>query len=188
MTERNPEKNSDDNQSPTDQSMFAETDAQEQAVALADVLTVQQGEAIAVRAVQESSTWILAGRVTSFADDAETAPAIEQRVDENTIVSVLSIEADTWWALSEGDTSDRSHELVDRPQMQEYPDLPPKDPPACSLAYWETGRIGLMIPMPVWNSSRVLYYAADDYGTVVALTHGAVVQLELLLPETCSPP
>lgn len=188
MTENNPEKNPDDTQSPTDQSMLAATDAQAQAVALADVLAVEQGEAIAVRAVRESSAWILAGRVTSFADDAETAPAIEQRVDKNTSISVLSIEADTWWALSEGETVDRSDELEDRPQMQEYPDLPPKDPPACSLAYWETGRIGLMIPMPVWNSSRVIYYAAVDYGTVVAMTHGAVVQPELLLPETCSPP
>jgi len=101
---------------------------------------------------------------------------------------VLSIEADTWWVLSEGETVDRRHELDDRPQMQEYLDLPPKDPPACSLTYWGTGRIRLMIPMPVHNGSRVIYYAADEYGTIVVLTHGAVVQPELLLPDTYTPP
>jgi hypothetical protein len=127
-------------------------------------MAVQEGEAIAVRSVRESTEWILAGRVTSFADDdAETAQAIEQRVDENTIIDVLSIEAETWWALSEGEIVDRSHELDDRPQMQEYPDLPPKDPPACSLAYRGTGRIRLMIPMPVRNGSRIIHYAADEY-------------------------
>jgi hypothetical protein len=72
--------------------------------------------------------------------------------------------------------------------MQEYPDLPPKDPPACSLAYRETGHVKLMIPMPVRNGSRIIYYAADEYGIVVASTHGAVVQPKLLLPDPYSPP
>lgn len=188
MTGSGSEENPDDNRPPTEESMSAESDAQEHAVALADVVAVQEGDAIAVRAVRESTAWILAGRVTSLAYDAETAQAIEQRVDENTIINVLSIETDTWWALSEGETVDRSHELDDRPQMQEYPDLPPKDPPACSLAYRETGHIKLMIPMPVHNLSRVIYYAADEYGTVVALAHGAMVQPELLLPDTYTPP
>ena len=35
--------------------------------------------------------------------------------------------------LSEEDIMSRSPELYDRPQMQEYLDLPPKGPPACSL-------------------------------------------------------
>jgi len=188
MTGSGSEENPDNNQPPVEQSVSAETAAQEQAVPLADMVAVQEGEAIAVRAVRESTAWILAGQVTSSADDAETAQTIEQRVDENTITDVLSIEADTWWALSEGETVDRSHDLDDRPQMQEYPDLPPKDPPACSLAYRETGRIKLMIPMPVHNGSRIIYYAADEYGTIVALTHGSVVLPELLLPDTYTPP
>ncbi|MFC6720235.1 hypothetical protein [Halobacteriaceae bacterium SHR40] len=158
------------------------------AVTLADVLAVQEGEAIAVRAVQESTEWILAGRVTSFTDGTETRHGVEERLQESTNTIVLSIDADTWWVLSEGDTIDRSQELNDRPQMQEYPDLPPKDPPACSLSYWETGRIGVRIPRPVRNGSRVIHYAADDYGSVVALTHGAVVQPELLLPDPYTPP
>jgi hypothetical protein len=182
------EENPDDNQPPTEQSVSAETDTQEEAVALADVLAVQEGDAIAVRAVQESIEGILVGQVTSFADGAETRKGVKQRLQEYTNTVVLSIDADTWWILSEGDTVDRSQELNDRPQMQEYLDLPPKDPPACSLSYWETGRIGVRIPMPVRNGSRVIYYSADDYGTVVALTHGAMIQPELLLPDTYTPP
>lgn len=188
MTGSSPEENPDNNQPPTEQGVATESDEQDQAVTLADVVAVQEGEAIAIRAVRELTTWILAGRVTSSADGAETAQAIEQRVDENTIIDVLSLEADTWWALSEGEIVDQSHELDDRPQSQEYLDLPPKDPPACSLAYRETGRIRLMIPMPVHNGSRIIYYAADEHGTVVSLSHGAVVQPELLLPDIYSTP
>lgn len=151
-------------------------------------MAVQEGEAIAVRAVQESIEWILAGRVTSFADDSETRHGVEERLQEYTNTIVLSIEADTWWVLSEGDIINRSQELDDRPQLREYLDLPPKDPPACLLSYWEIGRIGVRVPMPVHNGSHTIYYAADEYGTVVALTHGTVVQPERLLPDTYTPP
>jgi hypothetical protein len=187
MTENSPDENPDDSQLTAEQDMVTGTHEQEQAVTLADVLAVQEGDAIAVRTARESTEWILAGRAIASADDAETTQAIEQRVEECASTNVLSIEADTWWALSDGDIIDQSHELDDRPQMQEYLDRPPKDPPACSLAYWETGRIGLMIPMPVHNGSRVIYYAADDYGTLLALTHGAAVQPEQLLPDTFTP-
>ena len=138
MTGSSPEENPDDNQPPTEQSVSAETHAQKQAVALADVLAVQEGDAIAVRSIRESTAWILAGQVTSFADDTETTHAVEQQLQESTSTIGLSIDADTWWAVHEGDTIDRSHELDDRPQMQEYLDMPPKDPPACSLASTRT--------------------------------------------------
>lgn len=80
MTGSDPEENPDNNRPPTEQSMSAESDVQEHAVALADVMAVQEGEAIAVRAVQESTEWILAGRVTSFADDTETRHGVEERL------------------------------------------------------------------------------------------------------------
>lgn len=188
MTENPPQEDPDDTPISTEQSVSKKTEAEEQAITRPDLPAVQEGDAIAVRAVKESRAWILAGQVTSFADDAETKQAIERRVEESTSTVVLSIDADTWWDLSEDESLDRSHELDDRPQMQEYPGMPPKDPPACSLSYWKTGRIGLQIPMPVHNGSRVIYYTANDYGRVVALTHGAVVRPELLLPDGYSPP
>jgi hypothetical protein len=41
--------------------MVTEPDSQKQAVTLVDVVAVREGDSIAVRVVQESTEWILAG-------------------------------------------------------------------------------------------------------------------------------
>lgn len=59
--------------------------------------------------MQESGQNILTGRVTSVADDTEKT--IEKSLTDGTSTTLLSIDTGTWWALSEGETSDRTHEL-----------------------------------------------------------------------------
>lgn len=155
----------------------------EQGVTLEEVLNVNQGDAIAVRTDEEPSGQIVTGQVSStLADEASPEEAIEERLEEYTSAVILSVEADVWWELSDREIIDRSCELENRPPIRGHPSDPPKDPPSCSLSYREDGRIGLTIPMPVSNGSRVLYYAPDDFGTVIALDHGAIVDSDQFLP------
>lgn len=188
MTGNGSSENPDDDESTAKLDGSRESNTSKQAITLADLLNVQQGEAIAVRATIESDEIILAGRVTSFAGDGDPKTAIEQHLEEYDSTDVLSIDGDAWWVLSDGATTDRSQRLHDRPQAQEYLDIPPKDPPDCSLSYRRSGRIGLRIPMPVSNGSRVIYYALDDYGTVIELSHGPMIQPQRLLPTDYDPP
>lgn len=168
---------------PSEDNLDMDSSIERQSVTLEDVLDVNQGDAIAVRAVLEGDEWLLAGRVVStLTEKTEKETVLEQLREENANTPLLSIDAEAWWKISDGKLVDRSHELEDRPPMQEYLGDPPKDPPQCSLTYWGDDRVGLTIPMPVENASRVLYYAGEDYGTVVALDHGVVVDPEQLLP------
>lgn len=147
-----------------------------------DFLGISQGDAIAVKSALGDDEWILAGQVLSTATDTtEEETPLERLSETNTSTTLLTIDADTWWELSDREFIDRSHVLKDRPQMQEHLAEPPKDAPPCSLTYWSDGRVGLTIPMPVANTSRVRYYTGDDYGTIVALDSGAVVDPNHLL-------
>lgn len=187
MTDNGPGETPDRNQS-SGRYTPTQLDPDQDHVSLAEVIAVQEGDAIAVRAVQESGQNILAGRVTSAPDDTESPETIENSLNDNTSTTLLSIDTGTWWTLSEEETTNRTQELQDRPPMQEYIDSPPKDAPPCTLDYWETDHVILIIPMPVSNLSRVLYYTHDLSGTLVGLTHGPIVQPEELLPDGYEPP
>jgi len=186
MSEDEPRDSQENTGIATEPDESTEPNTHPEGISLADVLNVENGDAIAVRAKAEAVECILAGRVTSVS--ADTKNAVEKQPDERTSTVIVSIDADTWLVLADGETTDHSQELKDRPQMQEYRSTEPKDSPNCSLSYWETHRIGLTIPMPVHNGSRILYYAPDDYGTVIALFHGAMVQPEQLLPPDYTAP
>ena len=172
-----------------ERSAAQEGDRQNQGVTLTEMLAVEEGDAIAVRAVDDESTQsIIAGQVTPFVYSAPAIETIKQCAEALGFTSFLAFEADTWWRLSEGDWIDRSHELHDRPQMRKFIDSTPRDAPPCSLAYRDTGDIGLVIPMPAGNGSRIVHYEPGHYGRVVEFNYGAWVQPELLLPDGYSPP
>lgn len=190
MTNNEPQDSTNTSQLPTDRKTSANQDTSQRQVTLADVLDVQQGTAIAVKAENESKEHVVAGRVSSLSGDATvgTKERLEQQLEDCVSAVVLSFAADTWWSIVDGEFTDRSGRVTDRPKVRDSLSAPRKDPPSCSLTYRETGRIGLTIPMPVSNGSRILYYTPDDQGTVVGLRHGAMVQPEHLLPEPVTPP
>jgi len=149
-------------------------------VTLEKVLDVAWGDEIAVRTDEEPFSQVLTGRVRSTLADVAVP---EEVIEECESAIGLSVEVDVWWELPDGETINRSDELEDRPSTREHPSDPPKDPLSCSLSYREGGRIGLTIPMPVNNGSRVLNYALDDFGTIVVLNPGSIVDPDRLLPS-----
>lgn len=155
-----------------------------QKVSIDDVLQLNHGDAIALRATQGEVERIIAGRISEPAQKSEVEETLEE---PNRAASLVAIETDLWWDLEDGTIKDRSGELVERPQYQDFLDEPPKDAPPCSLAGRADGSVILIIPMPVYRRSRIYYYAPDTYGTLMALDVGDLVDPETLVPSEYGP-
>lgn len=188
--------NSDDNQ-PHDQSTVGEEsecsppNGENWPVQVDDLQKIEPGDGIAVRATADFGDSILAGTVTwqisedpheVAIDTLEEAEEFGARPSQSR-VEILSIDADVWWVKSDGEFTDRSDILQDRPKMQPYLGEPPQEPPDCALSYRNDGRIGLVIPGPVSNGRRVKSYAPDDCGTVTDILSGKLVDPEHLLRD-----
>lgn len=153
-------------------------------VSIDDVLQLEDGDAIAVRAVQGEFERIIAGRAFDPAPKSEVEKALE-KPDRHP--SLVAIDTNIWWDLKDGEINDRSDELVNRPPYQDFLGDPPKEAPSCSLAGRADRSVKLIIPMPVYKPSRIYYYAPDTYGTLVAIDTGAIADPEALVPAGYGP-
>lgn len=190
MTKRSDD-NTPEHKSPGSHWVSTANETEEQVITVDDLQDIKTGDAIAVRAASDSRDTILAGQVTSPASTNPDAEIEEMRdaaseyISDSTSVHIalLSIDADTQWAIADGEITDKSKRLVDRPPLQPHLGEPPKDPPNCSLSYRDDGQVGLTIPGPVSNGKRVKYYSADNYGGVVECIHGDMIEPSQVLPE-----
>lgn len=171
----------------------ANTRNQHDSIDFDQVRELEPGNAVAVRAVHNQRTTILAGeieRITS--NDPENVfeePLTEHRPDDPvTYHSLVYINADIWWKLDDNEMTDLSDRLQDRPPTQ--PDLgePPMDAPLCSLAVGSNRRVALVIPTPESNGSRIVSYYPGPFRPVVKCVSGSLIEPTRVLPETHDPP
>jgi hypothetical protein len=161
-------------------------------VPISDLNKIGTDEAIAVRAIDDHTQTILAGVTTSVPDhDVET---IIERQDNpysatTATTSIISIDADTWWQISDDDITDLSAQLDNRPPVKRHYRDEPSDPPPCSLAATNHHDVELIVPTPNGTGEYVTDYYPANYGTVVEIQTGPVVTPGHLLPdEYGSPP
>lgn len=158
------------------------------------VRAIEAGEAIVVQAVTESDRFsILAGRVdTISADPADAVEDAKQDTptdsDTTVCVSTVHLDASVWWVIDDGELTDMSDRLDDRPPVRVHYDLPLKEPPSVALAPRNDGTVSLIVPMPEMSGSRARSYYPTDRGAVVELRTGPLVSPTELLPSDCSPP
>lgn len=149
-------------------------------ISVDDVLELECGDAIAVRARQKDNAHLIVGRVSS---EPSSRTELNETLNEHDTAGIIAIDANRWWCLNEDGITESTSKIEDRPQYQPAMGEPLTDAPSCSLACWPDGTVFLIIPMPVYGGSRIKYYAPDDYGTVVALDSGVLVDAESLLPD-----
>lgn len=149
-------------------------------ISVDDVLELECGDAIGVRAMQEDFEHFVIGRVSS---EPLSRTELSEKLNEHDTASIIAIDANRWWCLNEDGITESTSRIENRPQYQPAIGEPLKDAPSCSLACWPDGTVFLIIPMPVYGSSRIKYYAPENYGTVVALNSGVLVDAESLLPD-----
>ncbi|WP_152436518.1 hypothetical protein [Halosimplex carlsbadense] len=189
MTEHSDD-NTPEHKSPGSHWVSTADETEEQVITVDDLQDIKTGDAIAVRAATDSRDTILAGKVTSptstnpDGEIQESRDAASEFIGDSTSVHIalLSINADTQWVIADGEITDKSQRLVDRPPMQPHLGEPPRDPPDCSLSYRDDGHIGLTIPGPIGNGKRVKYYAPHSYGGVVECIHGEIIEPSQVLP------
>lgn len=145
-----------------------------------DVLELNYGDAIAVRAKHEDIERIVAGQIST---EPASRSEINEQLDEIDSAGVIGIDADLWWDIEGDKIEEKSHWLEDRPQYQPYVGEPLRDAPSCSLACRDDGSVILIIPAPIYRGSRISYYAPDPCGTVVEFDSGALVTPKDLVPE-----
>jgi len=87
-------------------------------VSLDQVLSIGAGEVIAIRATHDGVDDLVSGRVVStFGPYRNPKVALTERLVDQESVELVSINAELWWGISDGEITDRSSIVTDPEQV-----------------------------------------------------------------------
>lgn len=169
------------------------TSEQHDSIDFDQVRELEPGDAIAVRAVQDQVTTVLAGEIKEIqsADLEHTLEEMRDELGESDAIAYRShvhIDADIWWRIDGDEMKDESARLQDRPSYRPYLAQPPRDAPPCSLALGSDRSVTLVIPTPDSNGSRIISYYPGPFAPVIECVSRPIVEPTRVLPETHEPP
>ena len=163
------------------------TNVQHDSIGFDQVQEFESGNAIAVRAVEDQVTIILAGKIEKI-QSTDPESMLDESEEGDAYGPYVHIDADIWWIIDGNEVKDESACLQDRQPYQPCLDEPPIDAPLCTLELGPNRSVLLMIPLPNTNGSRVVSYYPNTFALVIECEFGPIVEPTRVLPDTHDPP
>lgn len=157
-------------------------------VSLDQVLSIEAGEVIAIRATHDGVDDLVSGRVEStFGPYRNPKVTLTERLVDQESVELVSINAELWWGITDDEITDRSAVISHQEEIVS-PSGSSRGPPTCGLYYIKGEGIKLIVPTPVYSAGRPKYYTELSFDGVVSMISGQIIDPAQLLPDTHSSP
>lgn len=143
-----------------------------------EVKDLEEGDRIAVYAVEQDNAKILIGTVKNRQINEFTVDPVAK------ITTFVIIDYSRMYELDNGDLIDATEELHNRPPYRHHLDQPLRDPPLPGLSYnHDDDRFSLVIPEPTWCKGRVDGYYPAPVAFVLDVVFGDTIWPEDVIPD-----
>lgn len=137
---------------------------------------LEEGDRIALYAVDQTTAKVLIGTVTSRQiDDLQADLNVKGR-------SFIFIDYSTMYEIVDGEITDVTDELRNRPPYRHHLDQPLRDPASPGLMYHQEDAFTLVIPEPTWCHGRADGYYPAEVGVVLDVVYGDTIWPEDVIP------
>lgn len=163
------------------------TDWEDLVIDLEDLQQVDPGNAVALRTTNDELGMIVTGQVRWVSETNPETKITEAWAEGDgtpspASVSFITIDPELWWALTDGEVTDRSDRIEDVPSVRPATD-DPKNPALWRITYRKDGRITLTLPEARGTPTGEIVYGPIQAGTIVDVESGDVVDPQHLVPE-----
>lgn len=159
---------------------------EDRAVGFDRLEAVEEGDRIAVRAVDDTVT-VLVGTVTSrlFDVPGEEDPKLRPDTEAESSFSTtfLSVEYASVYEIVNGERIDLTDELNSRPQYRLSAEGPLRNPPSPGIQYSADDQFELVIPRAMWSKGQPDGYYPYSVGRIVDAVFGERIWPEEIVPE-----
>ena len=167
---------------------MTETDSKDEdrRVGFDSLEAVEEGDRIAVRAVDDTVT-VLIGTVTSrlFDDPGEEDPLLrpDSEADSSYSTTFLAIDYSSVYEIVDGERIDLTAELNSRPQYRLFAGGQLRDPALPAVQYSADDQFELIIPEVMMSKGRPDGYYPHSVGRIVDVVFGETIWPEEIIPD-----